>query len=118
MLKKKKKGGASASTVWAGAPASWPRETLLEYNKVCKEWAKCSSRAPAVRVRLAREGTAKAVALAVPDQAPFFDRMADLRTNFDTKDANSSGGLLHEFLNFATMVGPLHPLRKACQRYG
>lgn len=91
-----------------------PRETLLEYNKVCKEWAKCSSRA-AARVRLACEGTAKTVALAVPNQASFFDLMADLKTNFDTKDANSSGGLLHEFLNF-TMVDP--SVQDHCIRFG
>jgi hypothetical protein len=41
--------------------------------------------------------------------------MADLKTNFDTKDANSSGDLLHEFLNF-TMVDP--SVQDHCIRFG
>ena len=51
-------------------------------------WSTADSRA-AAGIRLACQGTAKAVALAVTEQSSFSSLMADLKQKFDTKDENS-----------------------------
>jgi hypothetical protein len=73
----------------------------LRTLKKCNNWsiADMHSRA-AARARLACRGTAKTVALAVTNQSSFSSLMADLKEKFDTKDENSSGVLLHEYLKF------------------
>jgi hypothetical protein len=81
-----------------GQPA--PRETHAEYYKKCSEWA-TSSRRAAARVRLAcTGGTAKTIAMAVPNQSSYFDLMAALEEKIDTKDGVASGGLLHGYLHY------------------
>ena len=76
-----------------------PRGSSVAYLKKCNDWSIADSRA-AARARLACRGTAKTAALAVTNQSSFSSLMADLKENFDTKDENSSGVLLHEYLNF------------------